>query len=339
MQLADASNALKMPAVGLLKQDLANNAEGFAVVTGKLRNLITDPIDGINPTENEVIYVKPSGTSGAALTTTKPVYGNFIQNIGKVGRVSTAADGNLVVSSILRTNDIPNLTPGRLWVGSTGNTIESQTLFVDEANGRLGIGTTIPAGKLEVNGGTGVATSGGTLIVRQEGDTSNDGIALTSSNSISHRMFKNAGGTFLMGPSTDSDAFALDLNGNVGIGTTSPGEKLEVNGNILVNKGTTNRTAYLSDDGLYISRTSNGGYTNKIVADSSNSNNLNINARQSVNLILDSLTKLKADASGQIQFNDYGAGTFTGTATKNLAVDTNGNVIETDGSIIDGSGS
>ena len=62
VQLADASNALKMPAVGLLKKDLANNEEGFAVVTGKLRNLITDPIDGITPTENDVIYVKPSGT-------------------------------------------------------------------------------------------------------------------------------------------------------------------------------------------------------------------------------------------------------------------------------------
>ena len=150
VQLADASNALKMPAVGLLKQDLANNGEGFAVVTGKLTNLITDPIDGVNPTENDIIYVKPSGTSGSALTTTKPVYGNFIQNIGKVGRVSTSSDGNLVVSSILRTNDIPNLTPGRLWIGSTGNTIESQTLFVDEANEKLGVGTATPLHALDV---------------------------------------------------------------------------------------------------------------------------------------------------------------------------------------------
>ena len=152
VQLADSSNSAKMPAVGLLKQDLADQAEGFAVVTGKLKNLITDPIDGVNPTENDVIYVKPSGTSGAALTTTKPVYGNFIQNVGKVGRVSTSNDGNFVVSSILRTNDIPNLTPGRLWIGSTGNTIESQTLFVDEANGRLGINEASPGYSLDVDG-------------------------------------------------------------------------------------------------------------------------------------------------------------------------------------------
>ena len=43
-------------------------------------------------------------------------------------------------------------------------------------------------------------------------------------------MFKNAGGTFLMGPSSNADAFALDLSGNVGIGTTSPRTKLHVSG-------------------------------------------------------------------------------------------------------------
>lgn len=468
VQLADASNTLKMPAVGLLKQDLANNAEGFAVVTGKLRNLITDPIDGVNPTENDVIYVKPSGTSGAALTTTKPVYGNFIQNIGKVGRVSTAADGNFVVSSILRTNDIPNLTPGRLWVGSTGNTIESQTLFVDEANARLGIGTASPAGKLEVNGGTGVATSGGTLIVRQDGDTSNDGIALTSSNAISHRMFKNAGGTFLMGPSTNSDAFALDLNGNVGIGTTSPTHPLSVfanpsNGQIAKYKRTSTGGAWLelennsggfglgtSGSEFYIYDRNNSAYSlainssgnvgigttspgQKLTVDgdvgittgnqlfvndiaaytgamtigpsgtselkfrtsgnermridssgyvgintSSPGANLDVNgqirlssagqelqfANHNVGAYRDTNNRLvlagyggidfnaestasgmdaqtrrmRIKPSGQIQFDEYGAGTFTGTATKNLAVDSTGNVIETDGSIIDGSG-
>ena len=194
VQLADASNTLKMPAVGLLKQDLANNAEGFAVVTGKLRNLITDPIDGVNPTENDVIYVKPSGTSGAALTTTKPVYGNFIQNIGKVGRVSTSNDGNFVVSSILRTNDIPNLTPGRLWVGSTGNTIESQTIFVDEANAQVGIGTTSPAASVKLHVEGALRVNGGNLNVT---NTSLPIIYLnTSSSSTDNYSIRNSSGNF-----------------------------------------------------------------------------------------------------------------------------------------------
>jgi hypothetical protein len=125
VKLADASNAAKMPALGLLKQDLGINGEGLAVITGKLRNLATDPIDGQTPLANDVIYVKAGSTTGAALTLTKPTGSNLIQNIGKVGRVSTSNDGTFVVSSILRTNDIPNLSTGKIWVGSTGNTIES----------------------------------------------------------------------------------------------------------------------------------------------------------------------------------------------------------------------
>ena len=101
-------------------------------------------------------------------------------------------------------------------------------LMIKRNSGNVGIGTDNPGGKLEINGGTGVATSGGTLIVRQDGNTSSDGIALTSSNAISHRMYKNSSGTFLMGPSSNASAFALDLSGNVGIGTDSPDANLEV---------------------------------------------------------------------------------------------------------------
>jgi len=165
VQLADASNAAKMPALGLLKQDLGINEEGSVVVTGKLRNLITSPIDGQTPLANDVIYVKPSGTTGAALTLTKPTGSNLIQNMGKVGRVSTSNDGTFVVSSILRTNDVPNLTTGRIWVGSAANTIESQAVFIDEANNRLGVNTATPVTNLHVQGG--VRITGGVDLFQQ----------------------------------------------------------------------------------------------------------------------------------------------------------------------------
>ena len=56
--LADAGNSNKMPCAGLLLQDLAINGEGCAIVTGKLKNLITSPIDGATPSVNDTIYVK-----------------------------------------------------------------------------------------------------------------------------------------------------------------------------------------------------------------------------------------------------------------------------------------
>ena len=256
VQLADASNAAKMPAVGLLFQDLANNEEGYVVVTGKLRNITTDPIDGVTPTEGDVVYVKPSGTSGAALTTTKPVYGNFIQNMGKVGRVSNGNSGTLVVSSILRSNDVPNLTPGRLWVGSTGNTIESQTLFVDEANTRLGIGTTSPAEKLHVIGST--LIEGSSVELKVEGAGNYDTANITMGNAAKADTFEillrqdpggnhatldydgysptgtshvRLGANYLDFDTAGSSRMRINSSGNVGIGTASPGAKLEVQGN------------------------------------------------------------------------------------------------------------
>ena len=88
---------------------------------------------------------------------------------------------------------------------------------------------------------------------------------------------------------------------NLGIGITNPQEKIEVAGNIKVDKGTTNRTAYLSDDGLYISRsTVANSYTSSIIADPGNSNNLDINARSRISLKLNTNTVLIANDSGNV---------------------------------------
>ena len=112
---ANAANASTMPATGLLLQDLANNGQGYLVTGGVLKNLITDPIDGVTPSANATLYVK----SGGGLTTTKPTGTALIQNVGKVGRVSTSSDGSILVSSILRSNDIPNIQQNYFWLGNS----------------------------------------------------------------------------------------------------------------------------------------------------------------------------------------------------------------------------
>ena len=162
VDLADADSTAtnnlgdgKMPCVGLLDQDLSPNGEGTATVVGKLRNLITNPIDGDVPNENDTVYVK----SGGGLTLTKPTGStNLIQNVGQVGRVSTSADGNIVVAALLRSNDVPNLPEGRIWIGD-GNTIVSDTVYVDEPNNRVGINTATPIYDLDVDGA--IRASGG----------------------------------------------------------------------------------------------------------------------------------------------------------------------------------
>ena len=260
---ADASNSAKMPAVGLAETDLGINAEGFVIVSGVLKNLTTDPLstsDG-TPSSNDTVYVK----AGGGLTRTKPTgSGNLIQNVGKVGRVNSANAGSLAVSTIMRTNDVPNLTTGKIWVGSPTYTTESTVVHLDETNGRMGIGTTSPNATLDVNGagnfsgGTvvsgidtqtvGVAVAKGTYIKSNDGNYLRNIIGHTSSGNIE---IGQAGtsliGDILLRPGsagnirffgTGSEDMRITSSGNVGIGTTSPGQKLTIDQGVgNVNQG------------------------------------------------------------------------------------------------------
>ena len=143
---ADAGNVNKMPVLGLLESTLSDNGEGFCVQAGLLENLATATIDGQTPTANQTVYVK----SGGGLTLTKPTGTALIQNIAKVARVH-GSNGSLVVSAILRTNDIPNLPEGKIWVGD-GNTTVSTIVHLDELNSNVGINTITPSVSLDISG-------------------------------------------------------------------------------------------------------------------------------------------------------------------------------------------
>ena len=153
---ADASNSAKMPAAGLLLQTLAVNAEGYVITGGYLRNITTDTIDGTSTTSNDTVYVK----SGGGLTMTKPTGTNLIQNIAKVARSSGGNSGSLLVSSILRTNDVPNITNDYFWLGNSSG-VATPTEFTSTARGLLSVGaegTAAGDGNLAYNNSSGVFT-------------------------------------------------------------------------------------------------------------------------------------------------------------------------------------
>ena len=262
VDLADADSTAtnnlgdnKMPCVGLLDQDLAPNGEGTATVVGKLRNLITSPIDGATPSENDTVYVK----SGGGLTLTKPTGStNLIQNVGQVGRVSTSADGNIVVAALLRSNDVPNLPEGRIWVGD-GNTIVSDTVYLDEANGYMGIGTTNPTNLLTLESssfdpypGIDIKSTntypGGKIRFLDSSESEVSTIESWSNPSISYLKLHYGTTTafsstltlddgFLYLSTAGSEKMRIKSNGDVGIGTTNPNSKLQVEGEIDANGG------------------------------------------------------------------------------------------------------
>lgn len=78
-----------------------------------------------------------------------------------------------------------------------------------------------------IDGGIGVVSTG-VLNVRQSGDLSGNGIAITSSHATSHRIWKDANGKLNIGPTSLPSSFVQDLSGQVGLGTDVPSLKLDV---------------------------------------------------------------------------------------------------------------
>ena len=115
-------------------------------------------------------------------------------------------------------------------VNPTSTAAPVQISGVTHFSDNVGIGVVDPNNKLTINGGTGVSSSGGVMGIRQKGDTLDDGITLTSSNTNSTRMYKDANGHFYL-YNTGGGTFAFqNVTGNVGIGTNNPIAKLDIDG-------------------------------------------------------------------------------------------------------------
>ena len=115
IELADSSNSANMPAIGLLEETLADNASGRAIISGRIKNIDTSGL-----VAGASVYVNGSGT----LTSTKPTGSDLIQNIGIAGKIN-ATEGEIIVVGSGRSNDLPNITEGYLWVGNNNGAPEA----------------------------------------------------------------------------------------------------------------------------------------------------------------------------------------------------------------------
>tara|TARA_R100001463_G_scaffold113786_1_gene168961 strand:- start:8264 stop:10234 length:1971 start_codon:yes stop_codon:yes gene_type:complete len=123
-------------------------------------------------------------------------------------------------SAVLKLDSYPGI---EITTGGYDNVINS--------SGRWGIGTTNPNEKLHVNGGT-------TNVVANFESTDSKAFISFKDNTTTNTdtVFLGAEGnnmSFYAG-SASAERIRIDSSGNVGINTTSPGQKLHVNGNVLV---------------------------------------------------------------------------------------------------------
>jgi hypothetical protein len=116
---ADASSAATMPAVGVLSQDLAAEAEGNLILMGRISGVDTSAFS-----EGDIIYV----ASGGGYTNTRPTGESvLVQNLGRVTKVHASNGGGVVMGSG-RANDVPNLTDGNVFIGNASGTYDKRAL-------------------------------------------------------------------------------------------------------------------------------------------------------------------------------------------------------------------
>ena len=118
VRLADASDPNRMPAIGILQNDLAINEQGTCVSFGRSDGVPADFIEG------ETVYV--SNVNLGEISNVKP-YGltDLIQNVGIVVKAHQS-QGVIFVTGVGRSNDIPNApivatTPNYVYANDSNN--------------------------------------------------------------------------------------------------------------------------------------------------------------------------------------------------------------------------
>lgn len=119
---ADADDAAKMPAFGVAETDAGLNANVNVVTFGTIYNIDTSAYAA-----GDELYVS---TTAGELTTTKPAGSTaLLQNMGKVIR-SHASAGSIKIGGAGRTNAVPNLDDGTVFIGNASNQTEQRALVL-----------------------------------------------------------------------------------------------------------------------------------------------------------------------------------------------------------------
>ena len=128
---ASASDATTMPGTFVLNETIADGAEGQAILSGYIQGVNT-----LGFTVGDVVYIGENG----GFTNIKPQGSdNKIQNLGIVTKIHETNGSGWIYGSG-RSNDVPNLPTGKIWVGSDTYTVTSSFVHISESNKNLIVG-------------------------------------------------------------------------------------------------------------------------------------------------------------------------------------------------------
>jgi microcystin-dependent protein len=188
---------------------------------------------------------------------------------GPTGTVSAAGDGTAGAPGIAFASDT-NTGIYRPSADTIGVVTAGSERFRITSSGSVGIGTTTPARKLDIVGGYnfGIRFKQGSQIAISPVASDSFSNGLTFENSGSTHAFGmgyTAGGSFALnffdGSSTYSNFLTVTNLGNLGIGTTTPSAKLDVDGPVCVKSytvGTVPSAAAKAGQIIYVSNEAGG---------------------------------------------------------------------------------
>ena len=234
VSLADANDTAKMPAFGLAEATVSTNAEVEITSFGTLKGLDTSSYS-----LGDILYVDT--TAGALTNNPSGLEATKLQNIGMVQRVH-ASSGSIKVGGAGRTNAVPNLDDGDIFIGDSNNKAISSsftavlnseaginssadaTAITIDSSENVGIGNSNPDTKLTVgtfgNTARAAAFNGGSILI--DGGAASE-IIIGDGNVayMSIQTTDNATAMKIRNFSGNSDLVTIErATGNVGIGGT-----------------------------------------------------------------------------------------------------------------------
>lgn len=177
--------------------------------------------DGMSIEMSDVIDI----TGGGSLVSDGSISGASIVKNGGTSSQFLKADGSVDTNTYLTSADVTSSQ----WDDVTGG--------INYASGSVGIGVTNPAGKLEIDGGDFIINSD--HLIRSKNSLNYIDIYKSSDASMRFRMGHATVGRFQFLNNANTEVFTIDArNEKVGIGTTDPQAKLDVDGGIRMGNDT-----------------------------------------------------------------------------------------------------